>query len=198
MCRCARRRLSARSVAELGCRVRVRRCTFLALPWRLSIRSLQNVVSCAQQPCRRRSRSRSRPVRDVDSPLGFADDAGHVPDHVQAANRVVDCAAAAMQACFDHNGFFIAETPVSRGAGSPFGIKGREKHINQFQHPSILTLRNATGAASSTLTSVAPTTSLTSALKRQPSSLCRPALGRLSHATLHRSSATTLRTLTST
>ena len=90
----------------------------------------------------------ARPVRDCDFPLGYRDVSGNIPAPVLAANKVVDVAAAAMAGVFAHGGFFIAETPTGRGSNVPkqFAIPGKEKHINQFEHPSMRQLRSSTGA----------------------------------------------------
>ena len=127
-----------------------------ALAAALSARCLGVLVSV---PCKTWSAVRSvqahgalansKPLRDCDNPLGFADERGNVPERVLSANRIVDCAAACMEACYSHGGFFIAEAPVGRGKGAPaaFRIPGRERHINQFRHPSISALRAATNAS---------------------------------------------------
>ena len=123
-----------------------------------AVRQIASMPRClgvlSSVPCRTWSASRSvpaggglqhsRPLRDCDNPLGFRRADGSLPPAVETANALADLAADAMSLCLDHQGFFIAEAPVSRGRNSPFAIRGRETHIGPLDRPSLAQLRRDT------------------------------------------------------
>ena len=107
-------------------------------------------------PCKTWSAARSRvdpdlphsqPLRTQRERLGMHARDGTLPAAVEEANRTADHAAAIMRAVTEHGGFFIAEAPPGRGAGSRFPVPGREEHTPQFDHPSFVQLREETGAS---------------------------------------------------
>ena len=111
----------------------------------------------ASIPCKTWSASRSvaaggglafsRPLRDCNNRLGFTNTDGSLPTAVDTANKIADCAAAALQAAYDHGAGYIFEAPVSRGKDSPFAIPGRESHTGVLEHPSVDALRLGTGGS---------------------------------------------------
>ena len=77
------------------------------------------------------------PERDTDNVLGIPLPDGSIPLAASFANVVTEVACDAAEACAAHNGCVAFESPVSRAAGSPFAIPGREKHASFWTHPRI-------------------------------------------------------------
>ena len=77
------------------------------------------------------------PLRDCDYPSGIPNADGSLPAAVETANIVADVACNAAHACAKHGGHVIAESPVPRGAKSPFAIVGRERHASFWSYESV-------------------------------------------------------------
>ena len=81
-----------------------------------------------------------QPLRDCDNVLGIPLADGSLPSAAIAANAITDVACDAARACAAHGGHVVMESPVPRGAGSPFAIPDRERHASFWSHPSVITL----------------------------------------------------------
>jgi hypothetical protein len=77
------------------------------------------------------------PDRDLDNLLGVTDEHGRITNKAAYANRMADNATGVCSTAAAHNKTVVIESPVSRAAGSPYELPGREKHACYFDHPSV-------------------------------------------------------------
>ena len=69
---------------------------------------------------------------------GIPRDDGTLPDVVVRGNAMLDASMEIMEACIEHGGFAGFESPVSRSAGSPFAMGGREDHASMWADPFLI------------------------------------------------------------
>ena len=62
-----------------------------------------------------------------------------MPESVRLANAMLDNSIEVAEAACEHGGEVMFESPVSRDAGSPHSIEGREDHASMWSYPALNT-----------------------------------------------------------
>ena len=88
------------------------------------------------------------PLRTLAHPLGIPSGKGDLRPEVVEANAVAENGMHIIEAGLRHKVRVIIESPVGRGAGSPFSLPGRGNHASFWTHPAVINLMRKYGYSS--------------------------------------------------
>ena len=92
-------------------------------------------VPCSPWSAARMNGNWTKVLFDSRHPDGIPNDQGQMPLQTIKAKRIVANAIKVAEAALGHDGHVVFESPVARGEGSQFAIKGRELHSSIWDLP---------------------------------------------------------------